>query len=654
MSKKLHLDIETFSSVDIRKSGAYKYCQSFDFEIILLAYAFDNDTINIIDLYREDFPEEFIEALHDPKVEKHAHNANFERNAFRAIGHDIPTGQWHCSAVKSAYCGLPLSLGGVSEALELEEKGKLSTGSALIRYFCIPCKPTKTNGKRFRNMPEHDMEKWEEFKRYCINDVEAEREIGRLLSDYEIPHQERHMYLLDQEINDRGIKVDEEFVTSALHIDAIHSEILGNEIKDLTGVSNPNSAAQLKKWIGEAMGREIKSLAKDVIPDLIEVAESDTVRQVLKLRQKASKTSIKKYDAMLNCVCESGRVHGLFQFYGANRTGRWAGRLVQLQNLPQNHIENLDLARDTILTRDYELATLLYGNVSGTLSELIRTAFVAKKGYTFAVADFSAIEARVIAWLAGEEWRMEVFRSHGKIYEASASKMFSIPIEEITKGSGERQKGKIAELALGYGGSVGALMQMGGESMGLGEAEMRGIVHRWRKSNPAIVLLWTRLEQASIRAVKTRSKVILKNLKGMAVESDGKVFTILLPSGRKLYYQSPSIGRNQWGAECLMYKGTVQATRKWGNIDTYGGKLTENVIQAIARDLLAFSMINLNSSGFGIVMHVHDEAVAEVPKGGTEDKELDRMCHIMSKAPEWAQDLPLTADGYITDYYRKD
>jgi DNA polymerase len=419
MVSKLHIDIETYSSIDIKTAGAYKYCESIDFEILMVAYAFDDEPIQIVDLAQgENLPIEFLEALQNPQVEKHAHNANFERNAFRAVGYDIPIEQWHCSAVKSAYCGLPLSLEMVSKALKLEEKGKLATGKALIRYFCIPCKPTNANDKRMRNMPWHDLEKWDEFKKYCINDVEAEREIDNRLQAYAIPEFERRNYILDQEINDRGIMIDLNMAKNAFDIDTQHSAILTDKMIDLTGLENPNSPAQLKKWLGDAMQKEVTSLAKSELPTLIEEAESEAVTKVLKLRKKSSKTSTKKYVAMMNCACDDDRAHGLFQFYGANRTGRWAGRLVQLQNLPQNHISDLEQARSAFASGDYDLVTMLYENVSDTLSQLIRTAFIAKPGHTFAVADFSAIEARVIAWLANENgvWmfsqHMEKFMKH--------------------------------------------------------------------------------------------------------------------------------------------------------------------------------------------------------------------------------------------------
>lgn len=654
MVSKLHIDIETYSSIDIKTAGAYKYCESIDFEILMVAYAFDDEPIQIVDLAQgETLPIEFLEALQNPQVEKHAHNANFERNAFKAVGYNIPIEQWHCSAVKSAYCGLPLSLEMVSKAFKLEEKGKLATGKALIRYFCIPCKPTNANDKRMRNMPWHDLEKWDEFKKYCINDVEAEREIDNRLQAYIIPEFERRNYILDQEINDRGIMIDLNMAKNAFDIDTQHSAILTDKMIDLTGLENPNSPAQLKKWLGDAMQKEVTSLAKSELPTLIEEAESEAVTKVLKLRKKSSKTSTKKYVAMMNCACDDDRAHGLFQFYGANRTGRWAGRLVQLQNLPQNHISDLEQARSAFASGDYDLVTMLYENVSDTLSQLIRTAFIAKPGHTFAVADFSAIEARVIAWLANEKWRLDVFSTHGKIYEASASMMFGIPIEKIDKGSDLRTKGKIAELALGYQGALGALKKMGGESMGLTDSEMTDIVKKWRNKNPQITKLWKHVEAAAKRAIKTRKKVILSRFRNLEFEYDGNVLTIQLPSGRKLFYQSPAMTTNRFGQESIKYKGLDQVTKKWWWVDSYGGKFVENIVQAIARDLLADSMLRLDENGFDIVMHVHDEAICEIPEENS-DELLDEMCDIMGTEVPWAEGLPLVADGYVTPFYKKD
>ena len=646
---KLHIDIETYSSVDIRSRGSYKYMESLDFEILLAAYAFDNGPVYVIDLAQGDkLPDDFTQTLVDPGVLKYAHNANFERNAFKAYGYDTPIKDWRCSQVKAAYCGLPLGLEDISVVMDLGDKAKLATGRALIKYFCSPCKPTKSNGHRERNFPEHDLSKWEEFKRYCAQDVEAEREIDNRLLIYPLPSFERVNYILDQEINDRGILVDLPFAKNAYNIDSKNSKALLQRIKALTGVDNPNSAAQLKTWLGNCLQREVKSLAKGEIAELVEEAGPGVVSEVLGLRVKSAKSSIKKYTTMLNCACEDSRARGLFQFYGASRTGRWAGRLIQLQNLPQNHLEDLEAARDVVAAGDGDLLDILYDDASSVLSQLIRTAFVAKEGYSFIVADFSSIEARVIAWLAGETWRMDVFNSHGKIYEASASTMFNVPIESVTKGSDLRAKAKVAELALGYQGALGALKQMGGESMGLTESEMSSIVKRWRAANPAIVQLWKSIENLAKRAMKTRKRAVSKQ-KGLIFEYNGAVLTIELPSGRKLFYQEPSFTINQFKQQSIQYKETKQ----WGNVDTYGGKLTENITQAIARDLLADAMLRIDAADIPIVMHVHDEAVCEVPELASKPG-LALICNIMSEPVSWAKGLPLAADGHITKFYKKD
>ena len=653
MAVELHLDVETYSSVDIRTSGAYKYCESIDFEILLVAYAFGKGEIKIIDLSQgEKLPSDFIKALFDPQVKKWAHNANFERNAFRAIGYDVPIKQWFCSAVKAGYCGLPLPLALVSEALNLQEKGKLSTGRALIKFFTMLCKPSKTNGGRSRNFPEHDPEKWEEFKIYCINDVEAEREVCNILAPYDIPETERLNYILDQEINDRGILVDLKMAQNAVDIDKKHSKVLFDKMVKISGLENPNSLAQLKAWLSNAINKDITTLAKDSIPELIEEAGPGPVSDILKLRLKSSKTSIKKYIAMLNCACDDERAHGLFQFYGS-RTGRWAGRLIQLQNLPQNHLADLVAARRAFASGSYDLCALLYEDPASTLSQLIRTTFIAKEGHTFAVADFSAIEARVIAWLANEVWRLEVFEGDGKIYEASAEMMFDLPAGSVKKGSPERDKGKVAELALGYQGGVGALKQMGGEAMGLNETEMQEIVDKWRAKSPRIKKLWYDVQGAAIKAIRYKKEVILKDYKNLIFDSDGEVMTIKLPSGRKLFYQSPTLTVNKWGGDSVKYKGMDSVTRKWAWTPSYGGKFVENIVQAIARDLLADSMRVANGHGYKIVMHVHDEMVVEIPEDDAAD-DLRTLENIMGAPNPWAGGLPLNADGYLTPFYKKD
>lgn len=651
MVNKLHIDIETYSSVNISDAGAYKYMESIDFEILMVAYAFNNEDIKIVDLAQgEELPADFIKKLQDPKIEKWAHNAAFERNAFKVYGFDIPASEWRCSAIKAGYCGFPLSLEMVSNAMNLGDKGKLATGKALIKYFCVPIKPTGANRGAQRNFPWDNIEKWNEFKLYCINDVEAEREIDLRLEKYEIPLFELNNYFLDQKINDRGIKIDLDMAAKAVSINNKNSTILLHRIKEITGVDNPNSAAQIKSWLSEAMQKEITGLAKGDIPKLMEETESALILEVLDLRQKSSKTSVKKYTAMLNAACDNLRGHGLFQFYGASRTGRWAGRIIQLQNLPRNYLKDLDLARKMVKANDFDLLEMCFNNVADTLSQLIRTAFIPEENKIFGVSDFSAIEARVIAWLAGEEWRQEVFSTHGKIYEASASKMFNVPIESIGKGSDLRYKGKVAELALGYQGAVGALKVMGGESMGLTELEMKDIVKKWRLANKQIVKLWKDVEASAIRAYKNKSVV---KTKFFVYEYDGKVLTIELPSGRKLFYQQPYLTENPWGQEALGFYGLNQETKQWNKISAYGGKFVENIVQAVARDLLAYSLMQLDAAGFDIVMHVHDEVVCELDINQGENK-LKEMETIMGIAPDWAEGLILTADGYLTEFYKKD
>ena len=622
----------------------------------MAAFAFNDEPIQIIDLYSgEQLPSKFVSALHDPTIRKKAHNAVFERQCFAQVGQVTEIEQWECTAIKSAYCGLPLSLDQVSKALALGGLGKSSEGKALIKYFCMPCKPTKVNGQRSRNLPKHDLDKWEAFKNYCIQDVVAERSIAKILAKYKIPEFERQNYILDQKINDRGVLLDLELADTATNISKTYSAQLMARAKELTGLDNPNSPAQLCQWLTEATQQEVKTIAKAKIVELLESTNDGIVTEVLQLRQKLSKSSVKKYLAMPLCACDDNRARGLFQFYGASRTGRWAGRLIQLQNLPQNHLKPLDLAREVALRGDWEQLYLIFGDVNRPLSELIRTALIAPAGHTFAVADFSSIEARVIAWLANEKWRLDVFNTHGKIYEASASMMFNKPIEECSKeaGNGLRAKGKVAELALGYQGSVGALKTMGGEKMGLSEAEMKIIVDKWRKASPNIKQLWYTVDRAAKEALRRRGKTIEAQNGKLKFFYDGKTLRIRLPSGRCLFYFAPKFGVNKFGSEAIKYRGVDSITKRWSYLDTYGGKLVENIVQAIARDLLIFSMQNLDEAGFRIVMHVHDEAAAEVPLLGQEEA-LDQMCSIMSLQPTWAEGLPLNADGYLTPYYKKD
>lgn len=647
--RTLGIDIETYSPVDLLKSGVYPYSEHPDFEILLFGYAFDNDPVTVVDLAQgEKLPEEVFEAMEDPNVLKTAHNAAFERTCIdKFFGLWLDPAQWECTMVKSAMLGLPLSLAAVAKTLKIEQQ-KMSAGKALIRYFSMPCKPTKKNGGRTRNLPFHDLDKWNLFKKYCGQDVDTERGIRNKIKFFEIPEFEKRLYVIDQDINDRGIQLDMKLVNSALKMDAAVKERLTSEAVDLTGLENPNSPSQLKDWIGDEIGEAVDSLTKTAIPQLIKKTDSEEVTRVLEIRQEMAKTSIKKYEAMAKAVCSDGRVRGLIQFYGANRTGRWAGRLVQVQNLPQNHLADLDLARDVVRSGDLELAEMLYGNVPDTLSQLIRTAFVARKGYTFVVADFSAIEARVIAWLAGERWRLEVFNTHGKIYEASASQMFKVPIEEVTKGSPLRQKGKIAELALGYGGSVGALKQMDSKKS-IPEEEMQGLVDQWRSANRMITSLWYEVNNAAIKAVEDGEPVKIR--KGILFEYRNNILYIKLPSGRRLAYVRPRIGENKFGSKALKYEGMDQTTKQWKLMDTYGGKLVENIVQAIARDCLAVSMINTTEAGYKTVMHIHDELVIET-EVATAD--LDDVCRIMGREISWAKGLPLKADGYVTPYYKKD
>lgn len=680
--QRLYIDLETFSSVNIKTSGAYKYFDSIDFEILILCYAINDGPVKTVDLAAGDsYPQEFLNAYQDSHFGLYAHNANFERNAFKAVGMEQPIYRWHCTAVKSSCCGLPRSLAQVSDALKLEEKGKLATGNALIRFFSCPIKPTQANGERVRNFWHHDLEKWEQYKEYCANDVEAEREIEKRLRQYKTLPTERQLYIIDQEINDRGIKIDTNFAQNAIEINAIAGGLVLKELKEITELENPNSPAQLKQWLSVAMKKEITSLAKKDLglmldeTDAGEVLEVDNpknpfgydgpgtpkkvtinhkqVNDVLQLRKKGAKTSIKKYSAMLNCVCDNFRAHGLFEFCAAGRTGRWAGRLIQLQNLPQNHLDDLDYMHELVSNNDYDTLSMLYDNIPNILSQLVRTAFIPEPGNIFGVADFSAIEARVLSWLANEKWRMDVFAGDGKIYEASAAAIFNVPIEQVTKGSDYRATGKVAELAFGYQGGVPAFKKMpGGDSLGLTDVQIKEIVRKWRKANPCIVDLWAETNECAIQAVKTHKRVVMTKYKNLVFEHDGTCLTIELPSGRKLFYYEAQIATNNFG-DYVRYKGLNQTTKKWDWIDSYGGKFIENIVQAIARDLLAASMVELHAAGFDIVMHVHDEVVAELDEAWSEEQ-LKKMCYIMGKPVNWAPGLILTADGYTTAFYKKD
>ena len=657
MAKYLFIDVETFSSVDIKDSGAYKYIESPDFEILIIGYALDDGPVNIIDLAQgEEMPEEFEEALLDPECIKVAHNAVFERLSFKRIGYNIPAEQWYCTSVKAAYCGLPLSLDGVSKALNLTDK-KLDTGKALIKYFSCPCKATRVNGMRTRNYPEHAPEKWEMYKEYNKYDVLAEREIFHRLESYIIPKIEREMYVLDQNINDRGILVDMELAESAIAVDNTYTSILTQHAQQLTGLENPNSPVQIRQWIEKKTGNAVLSLSKETMPDLLkEFVDYPDVIELLNIRKKLSKTSIKKYYAMLNCAMKDYRVRGTFQFYGANRTGRWAGRLLQLQNLSKNHISHIEVPRELIRARDWETVEMMYDDVADILSQLVRTALIPPQGMKYAVADFSAIEARVISWLADEKWRLDVFHGDGKIYEATGEKMFGVPKSEIKKGSVLRDKSKISELALGYEGGLGALKRMGGDKMGLSDTEMMSLVRKWRMANPNIVDMWKEIDEASKEAVRYHRAVKCTS-KNVIFDCDGEFMAIELPVGRKLFYYKPEfkdkkIGRSTVPIRSLCYRGIDQTTKQWISIDTYGGKLTENIVQAVSRDLLGDAMLRMEKAGYGIVGSIHDEVITEIPE---ENAQLwyDNLVKIMSTPPLWAQDLPLNADGGVMDFYQK-
>ncbi len=642
----LGIDIETYSEVDLPKCGVYAYAEHPSFEILLFAYAFDDEETQVVDLKcGERLPPRVLDALTDPDITKTAFNAAFERTCIgRCLGKRLDAAQWQCTAVQSAMLALPLSLEGVGEVLGIERK-KLKEGGDLVRYFSLPCKPTKANGQRTRNLPEHAPEKWQRFKEYCVRDVDAEREIRAKLQGYPIPAKEQELYRLDQEINDRGIMVDPVLVARAIECDEQYREKTTKRAYELTGLANPNSPAQLKEWL-EGQGTQVDTLDKKAVRALLPGAEGD-VLEVLRLRLLMAKTSVKKYEAIRRSVCADGRVHGLLQFYGANRTGRWAGRLVQIQNLPQNHLSDLALARDLVKAGRYADIEALYESTPNVLSELIRTAFVPRPGCRFIVADFSAIEARVIAWLAGEQWRLEVFEGGGDIYCASASKMFHVPVEKHGQNSHLRQKGKIAELALGYGGAVGALTAMGALEMGLAEEELPPLVRQWREANPHIIRLWAQVEDAAMTAAREKARVRLGRLTFHC--RSGMLF-ITLPSGRKLCYVKPRIQTNRFGGDGLTYEGVGEG-KKWTRIETFGGKLTENIVQATARDLLAEAMLRLRDAGLEIVMHVHDEAVLEVPIGHSR---VEEVCALMAEAPAWADGLPLRADGYECEFYKKD
>ena len=641
--RTLSIDIETFSDVDLKKCGVYKYASSHAFEILLFGYAVDGGAVRVVDLTcGEKIPDEVVAALSDASVTKWAFNAMFERVCLsNYLGDWLEPEGWHCTMVWSATLGLPLSLEGVGAALGLE-KQKLTEGKDLIRYFCVPCKPTKANGGRTRNLPEHDREKWERFKAYNLRDVEAEMQIQQKLSKFPVSEKVWEEYCQDQEINDRGIGVDMELVRQAIAMDEHSRGELAAAMQKLTGVENPNSVQQMKQWLAEH-GLETDTLGKKAVAELLKTAP-EPLRTVLSIRQQLAKSSVKKYTAMENAVCTDDRAHGMFAFYGANRTGRYSGKIIQLQNLPQNHMADLAQARELVRTGNYEALSLLYEDIPDTLSQLIRTAFVPQEGRKFIVADFSAIEARVIAWFAGERWRLKVFEDGGDIYCASASQMFHVPVEKHGVNGHLRQKGKIAELALGYGGSVGALKSMGALEMGLEEEELQPLVMAWRDSNPMITQFWWAVDDAVKECIKMR---LPTETHGLRFDYQSAMLFITLPSGRRLAYVKPRIGENQFGGESVTYMG-IGGTKKWERLESYGPKFVENIVQATARDILCHAMQTLRNCA--IVAHVHDEIIIEADRRMS----VEAVCEQMGRTPPWAKGLKLRADGYECEFYQKD
>lgn len=642
--KQINIDIETFSSVDLSKAGVYRYADSSDFEILLFGYAVDMGEVQVIDLASgEKIPEEIIRGLSDPAVLKFAYNAQFERVCLgRYLGHTLDPASWRCTMVASLYLGLPAGLAAVGAVLGLE-KQKLSEGKDLIKYFSVPCKPTKTNGGRTRNLPSDAPEKWQIFKIYNHRDVETEMEILTKVSRFPVPDFLWKQYATDQRINDRGIEIDRTLAEQAIRCDEEMRERNLTRAQALTGLENPNSPIQLKDWLA-GQGVTVSSLSKKDVAELLETS-TGKVKEVLELRQLLSKSSVRKYDAMRTCTCSDGRAHGLLQFYGANRTGRWAGRLVQVQNLPQNHLPDLENARNLVKAGDFELLDMLYDSVPNVLSELIRTAFVPKKGCKFIVADYSAVEARALSWMAGEKWRMEVFEKNGDIYSETAGRMFHCHVEKNGENGHLRQRGKVAELALGYGGSSGAMVAMGAKDMGLSDSEIKDIVDNWRSVNPKIVSLWWEIDKAVLKAV--REKTVTK-VKCFSFRYESGFLIATLPSGRSLFYVRPRLELNEYGRDSLTYEG-VGEQKHWMRIESYGPKITENLTQAFCRDLLAEAMERLTAAGYQIVMHIHDEVVLEAPM----DADLNDACRIMSETPTWAPGLKLNAAGYECMFYQK-
>lgn len=658
MRHHLSIDIETRSSIDIGKAGAYRYAQSSDFEILLFAYQWDNMPVEVVSFVEsETLPDWMIRSLGDPNVVKHAYNAAFEWYCLNQSGYVTPIDQWRCTMAHGLYCGYTAGLDATGKAIGLpQDKQKMTVGKALIRYFCVPCKPTKSNGGRVWNLPCHDPEKWALFKEYCKQDVVTEREILKRLNAFPMPEKEQRLWQLDILMNAYGVRVDRDLIEGALCLDETSTQRLTAEAISITGLENPNSTVQLAGWLSEQTGDIIDNLQKATVEDLLTKDYSQKVQRVLQIRQQLGKTSIKKYVAMYTAKGEDDRVRGLTQYYGANRTGRWAGRLVQLQNLPRNYIKTLDYARGLVKKKNYEGLKLLYGNVPDTLSQLIRTAFIPSEGHKLVVADFSAIEARVIAWLAGEQWVNEVFATHGKIYEATAAQMFGVPVDLIKKGNPEyelRQKGKVATLALGYQGGTAALIAMGALQMGLSEDELPDIVSRWRQANPRIRDLWYGVEQAALAAMQTAQPQAIRGLI-FALEGDliyGQSFlTVQLPSGRKLFYPKPFLKENQFGKLAIHYYTVGQQTRKWEVASTYGGKMTENIVQAIARDCLAVTLERIADKGLQVVFHVHDEVIVDAPVETT----VEDLCDLMAAPISWAPGLILKGAGFEGQYYKKD
>lgn len=659
--KHLSIDIETRSSVDIGKAGLYKYAQSPDFRILLFAFQEDENPVEVVDLAQgEEIPEHAVRMLADPDVTKHAYNAAFEWYCLNRAGYQTPLEQWRCTMAHGLYCGYTAGLDATGKAIGLpQDKQKLAAGKALIRYFCVPCRPTKTNGNRTWNQPWHAKEKWELFKEYNRQDVVTERAILNRLEQFPMPEAEQKQWQMDVLMNAFGVRVDTELIKGALYIDAVSTQELTEEAVRITGLGNPNSGAQLVPWLNTQCGKErFQDIQKATVADALDHREDypEDVQRMLEIRQQLGKTSIKKYVAMDTAKGEGDRVRGLTQYYGANRTGRWAGRMVQMQNLPRNYLKTLDYARDLVKDKNYAGLKLLYGNVPDTLSQLIRTAFIPSEGNKFVVSDFSAIEARVIAWLAGEQWVNEVFATHGKIYEATAAQMFGVPVDRIVKGNPEyslRQKGKVATLALGYQGGTSALIAMGALNMGLTEDELPDIVSRWRQANPRIRDLWYAVENAALAAMETARPQAIRGLI-FALEGDllyGQSFlTVRLPSGRKLYYPKPFLKENQFGKQALHYYTVGQQTRKWEVASTYGGKMTENIVQAIARDCLAVTLERIYDRGLQTVFHVHDEVIIDAPM----ETMVEEICDLMAEPIPWAPGLILKGAGFESSYYMKD